>query len=310
MATCCTWRDAVRPYTTTLVFQVPPGQRITIRRAQQHNALVKLAAHHCKGLQGVSFSQYHCLDDASLLALLTRHCVQVGECGECGGGWVVNNGVHLYWTLISTPSLHTQHLHMPSCTSITDVSIINAGAALRHVRHLTLSNCTRLTDASMQTIATHCQHLQALSICGCSNLTDAGLVAIGKGCSSLQRINLGWCEAVGDAGLTAFAAAVGPRLVDIDLCGCFRITDLGVVWLVWHCPNVVRLDLHCCRRITNASLAAIAEQLHALHFLNLSGCRKISPETVQVQCIGVVVVPPTLLLLLFLPKHPENPHYC
>ncbi len=135
----------------------------------------------------------------------------------------------------------------------------------------------------MHVLASHCKQLQALSVCGCSALTDAGLVVIGKGCTALQRINVGWCEAVGDAGLAAFAAAVGARLVDIDLCGCFRLTDVGVVWLVWHCVNIVRLDLHCCRRITNASLAAIAEQLHGLEFLNLSGCRKISPETVQVR---------------------------
>ncbi len=80
MATCRAWRDAVASCTNTLTFTLPPGERITIRRAQQHNALVKLAAHHCRGcLEGVSFVNYHGLDDTALVLLLTRnvHTIKV-----------------------------------------------------------------------------------------------------------------------------------------------------------------------------------------------------------------------------------------
>lgn len=112
---------------------------------------------------------------------------------------------------------------MPSCTMVTDAALQAAATSLHHVRRLVLSNCIQLTDASMRVLAEHAASLEELSVCGCGALTDAGVVTVGRGCQQLRRINLGWCEAVGDAGVGALAAAVGPRLMDIDLCGCFRV---------------------------------------------------------------------------------------
>lgn len=77
-------------------------------------------------------------------------------------------------------------------------------------------------------------------------------------------------------------AAGCPLLASLDLCGCVKVGDSGVVWLAWHCPALQALSLHCCRRVTDAGVFAMAEQLHALHSLNLSGCRRVSAVSVQV----------------------------
>lgn len=72
MCTCKAWRNAAATCTHSLAFQFPPGQRTTIRKAQQHNALVKLAAHHCVEISTVKFAQWHGLEDAALVALLAH----------------------------------------------------------------------------------------------------------------------------------------------------------------------------------------------------------------------------------------------
>ena len=217
MCTCRAWRDAVAMTTHSLTFQLPPGQRITIRKAQQLNALVKLAAHHCVDVHTVTFAQWHGLDDTALIALLSHAAPRVE----------VSKQRKYIWSTPMLPPL--QELCMPSCTMVTDAALHAPAASLRFVKRLVLSNCMQLTDASMMVLAEHAAALEQLSVCGCGALTDKGVAAVGRGCPQLRCINLGWCEAVGDAGVGALAAAMGPRLLDIDLCGCFRVCVLQVV---------------------------------------------------------------------------------
>ena len=120
MCACRPWRDAIAATTTSLAFQLAPGQRATIRRtARKNNALVSLAAHHCTDVKIIIFGQWHGLEDGALVDLLTKAAPRVED------------------------------LCMPSCTMVTDAALRDVGGCLAHVRRLVLSNCMQLTDASM-----------------------------------------------------------------------------------------------------------------------------------------------------------------
>jgi len=61
-----------------------------------------------------------------------------------------------------------------------------------------------------------------------------------------------------------------------------QVGDEGIAALASSCLALTSLGLHCCRRLTDGSQEALAEHSTNLVSLNISGCRKLSPQAVQV----------------------------
>jgi len=88
----------------------------------------------------------------------------------------------------------------------------------------------------------------------------------------IVRLDLSGCEKLTDAGLVPIAAL--PGIAHLNLYACRELTATGVAHLA-AMPTLTRLDLTRCVRLTDAALAPLAK-LPRLEHLSLSGCEWIT----------------------------------
>lgn len=69
-----------------------------------------------------------------------------------------------------------------------------------------------------------------------------------------------------------------PRLREINLYNCNRITDVGLCTLVKNLKTLRVLNLHSCSNITDTSIKTIAQSCPHLRLLNLSYCTDVTAD--------------------------------
>ena len=75
-------------------------------------------------------------------------------------------------------------------------------------------------------------------------------------CRHLRTLDLSYCGLVGDR-VVGWIAVQCPRLVELRLKGCDRLTDRGVLELAWHARNLSTLDLSLCRKVGDHAVATL-----------------------------------------------------
>ncbi len=113
-----------------------------------------------------------------------------------------------------------------------------------------------------------------------ARVTDAELAALHAvarhpHAGRLVRLDLSGCEKVTDAGLVPVAAL--PNVTHLNLYGCRELTATGVAHIAFvaRMTTLVRLDLTRCTRLTDAALAPLAGLPHLEH-LSLAGCEWVT----------------------------------
>ena len=120
--------------------------------------------------------------------------------------------------------------------------------------------------------------MRAVKFCDRKRDIPAGFLArTGK---QLLKIDLTGCRKVSDAGLLEFVRRC-PRLEDVSLGGCEDILDTAVASLAKHCPGLHTVDLDN-TRVSDTGLASLGEGCRALKSIRLSsimsdtGLRKLA----------------------------------
>ena len=60
-----------------------------------------------------------------------------------------------------------------------------------------------------------------------------------------------------DAGVTAVATSMAAHLRELDIQGCYRVTDSAARAIAENCPQLASLKLQGCYRITPPTIAAL-----------------------------------------------------
>ena len=91
----------------------------------------------------------------------------------------------------------------------------------------------------------------------------------------LRRLDLGGCSKITDAGLLSVSSSL-TGLQTLNLRGCDKITDAGLSSVSSSLTGLQTLNLECCDKITDAGLSLLSSSLTGLQTLDLSRCRKIT----------------------------------
>jgi hypothetical protein len=108
-----------------------------------------------------------------------------------------------------------------------------------------------------------------------SDLTDRGMAALRQShCrETLQLLDIRHCD-VTDAGMKDLAHVSG--LVDLDISGCTRVTDIGMWYLSRKLLNLSYLTLHRCPLVSDKGLRYLASTLVRMVHIGIGTSRSIS----------------------------------
>jgi Leucine-rich repeat (LRR) protein len=184
-----------------------------------------------------------------------------------------------------------------SSTEITDKGLLTIGE-LNGLRHLYLNDCRWITDKGLEHLCT-LRTLEALELAGNPKISNEGLKHLTRiphlmrlklretgiqsaalfaleGLQFLQELDVSYTE-INDSAIAPLCAL--PRLEDLTLTGCSKITDVGIA----HLQSV--LSLHELKlsetRITDGALKYV-RRLPNLQNVELERCWQITPQGVQV----------------------------
>jgi bacterioferritin-associated ferredoxin len=79
-------------------------------------------------------------------------------------------------------------------------------------------------------------------------VTDAGISAVVAACPLLEELNLDSMK-ITNASLSAIAHLC-RNLTSLNVCGCSKITDMGVRKVMEHCPRLVALGVDVCKHVS------------------------------------------------------------
>eukprot|EP00505_MAST-04D_sp_SCG-Rhode-Island_P005720 Stramenopile-MAST_4_protein_5720 len=177
-------------------------------------------------------------------------------------GSLVNEGLQTYLELLATTLLEDDPLTPSSQVSET----------LHSLQGLNLPWCRRLTDSAMQTVVYSCPNLTYLDISYCDNICDHGARVLADGLPVLETAILTFTK-IGDKGATALVSQCAA-LHTLNLEMCTRMTDHGLQKIARTSKHrMINLNVGGCVKLTNISFQIAGEHMKRLRSLNLSGCK-------------------------------------
>lgn len=106
-----------------------------------------------------------------------------------------------------------------------------------------------------------------------SSLTDHG--------ASVREINAAFCNSIGNSAIQSLPALPALRILNLD--GCQKIDDDGLIELASRCQGLRVLSLYWNVKVTDHGLCRLfrAQQGSDLRDVNLSGCKYLTDKTIQ-----------------------------
>ena len=154
-----------------------------------------------------------------------------------------------------------------------------AFSAFRTLSALEFVSCHHLDDNDMFDLA-NISSIRRLGIVKCTRISDLGIAALAKGPihHQLQALDLSDSHRnITNTGIAALGTLTALR--ELNLKGCERLTDEGIVELVKSVTGIVCLNLSDCS-ITDTSCRALSRQCRHLESLNIEHCERITDQSV------------------------------
>ncbi|KAJ3167212.1 hypothetical protein HK101_011814 [Irineochytrium annulatum] len=145
---------------------------------------------------------------------------------------------------------------------ITDGEVMALLRCCPRLASINLSDCVDVTDASLRALAVHpnLRRLRTLVLDRCCEVTDSGLIPVLRGAAgSLRKLGLNLTPFVTRASLWEVAAHC-EVLECLGLAENDCVTGETLGWLAASLPRLEELDISGCERLTEADLVAAARK--------------------------------------------------
>src|SRR5581483_11558997 len=163
---------------------------------------------------------------------------------------------------------------------ITGKSFCEIARSCNGLKHLGISSSwIHVTDSIIYEITRSLPNLQSLDISSCSRLTDTAIHTLTDSYPNLKSLKLAHCDGISDIAIRKIAQF--HCLEHLNLYGMSALTDKSMRIIVRSCPNIQYLDLGYAPSISCTTLKIIAEHLHALEYLGLKNCYRISQKIID-----------------------------
>lgn len=141
-------------------------------------------------------------------------------------------------------------------------------------------------------------YMNILDLSGCSRLTDETIVALSKTFTNLQVLNISHCNSVTDNG-TVYISHKLWHITHLNLAELNSITDTSFFYnpLIDDRPlskenffaSLLVLDVTDCHQLTDSTIHGISERCNQLKTLILSGCRRLTSQSIEYLCANEIL---------------------
>jgi len=107
-------------------------------------------------------------------------------------------------------------------------------------------------------------------------LTGVSCLEISKVCSTLQTLSFVNCTGLVSHGLSPLLQATGPRLININLEGCYLIENSTLHDIAVQCPHIQSVVLNHCGKITDDGVGVLLQRCKNLTSLSVVNCVSIT----------------------------------
>ena len=126
----------------------------------------------------------------------------------------------------------------------------------------------------------NCPQLRGISLSRCSNEVDDDIIThLSKQCKNLTTINVAGCYKITESGLLQLLLT-NVHVKSLDLTWCIEISDKHLKILAQNVPNLVNLTLTGCKNITDEGLKHVAFYCKKIKHLDISVCGKLTNESI------------------------------
>ncbi|KAF4038100.1 Leucine Rich repeat [Phytophthora infestans] len=195
-------------------------------------------------------------------------------------------------------------LHLARCSQLSDATMRRIALCCSQLEELDISYCTLITDLGLAAVGRYCNRLVRLKIIHCSQIRDVGVEAIVRTNPRIEELYLSFCERITDrCFLTISKSCPGLSVLDVELCvqlgnsalkylatmlvnpsklrilnlaGCRRIGDEGLLEILNVCTGLQKVNLRLCDRMTDVSIRRLTHNCLELNTLNVEELTALS----------------------------------
>ena len=212
----------------------------------EHNALLR-AALTCRALERWAASHTravaidHHLDDFAVSRLGARF-TRIRSF-TIGRGNDVNGAAMLGDVGVAALAAHCPRLtaiDLNTCVNLTNAAVVALAVHCPALESIDLSLCEKLSSAAIDGLATHSTELMTLVLQECPCISESSLALLAAS-TRLTTLDVAACEEIDNDAIAALVLACGATLVEVNIQGCWQVTDTGGVLLPQRCPHLARL---------------------------------------------------------------------
>lgn len=217
--------------------------------------------------------------DASGLALLAD---PRPNDGDARGGEKYHQGI----AAVTVRCRKLRHLDISRCPSIGDITLQYLAMNSRELAELNVSSCTRVTHVGVRQLVSSATKLTSINVSGCAKMNDCAFTEMPIPAEAtlyrLTSLRLKNCLQVSDSTLKSLSA-LQLSLRELDVSGCSRISDMGILSLIDSsmAPSLRYLWLRNLVEISETGLSWLAEKCPKLLLLDFTGCSKIKSFSIK-----------------------------
>ena len=136
-----------------------------------------------------------------------------------------------------------------------------------------------MSDRVLAAIGESCHALTTLDVSG-GACTDAGLRPLAAGCPRIAELYLSGCRRVSCVGVIAISAGCAASLRLLDLQGCSAVGDPAAMALAANCSAALEtISFQCCPLLSDKGFGALVDACPRLRHITLKHC-DVSDESI------------------------------
>ncbi|RLN62087.1 hypothetical protein BBJ28_00010105, partial [Nothophytophthora sp. Chile5] len=171
-----------------------------------------------------------------------------------------------------------EQLDVSYCTLVTDLGLATIGKYCHRLMRLRMVHCSQIRDVGVEAIVGSNPRLEELALSFCERISDRCFLTIGKSCRNLSMLEMELCVQLGDTSLKYLASTLAnpSKLRRLNIAGCRRIGDEGLLEIANVCTGLQNVNLRLCDRLTDLSVRCLTHNCLELEALNVEELSSLS----------------------------------